>query len=161
MRLLAALALAPFALWNLQANLAPVSHNVYGDVAAKPHTVVAGHGTLVRCGAYCRFGSGWLAFRGAPELGRADVSSARARLSRKWGWVVELQLTAAGARRWAPEAAQLARDARKRGVPDVLVIAAGGQVVAAPVASDVFVTKRTLTLTGFTRAAAKAVLGAG
>jgi hypothetical protein len=161
MRQLAALALAPFALWNLQANLAQVSHNVYGDVAAKPLTVVAGHGAVVRCGSYCRFGRGWLAFRGAPELERRDVASARMRLSRQWGWVVELRLTPAATRRWAPYAARLVRDARKSGVPDVLVVAAAGQVVAAPVATDVFVTHGTLTLTGFTRGAARALLGVG
>ena len=155
---LAALALSPpFAVWDLQADLAKVSHNAFGDVAVKPHAAVAGHGALVRCAAWCRFGDGWLAFSARPALARADVSRATPRLDRKNGWTVELRLTGPGWARWRSFAHRVELNGKKRGVPDVLIITASGQVAGTPMASEVFAAKGSVTLTGFTRASARAV----
>jgi hypothetical protein len=155
---LAALALSPpFAVWDLQADLAKVSHNAFGDVAVKPRGAVTGHGSVVRCGAWCRFGDGWLAFSAPPALGRTDVSRAAARFDGKKGWTVELHLTGRGWTRWQSFARRADRDGRKRGVPDVLVVTTSGQVAGTPMASQVFAAKGSVTLTGFTRASARAV----
>jgi hypothetical protein len=155
---LAALALSPpFGVWDLQADLAKVSHNAFGDVAVKPRAAVEGHGSLVRCGTWCRFGDGWLAFSARPALDRADVSRATPRFDRKKGWTVELRLTGAGWTRWQSFARRAERNGRKRGVPDVLVVTTSGQVAGTPIASQVVAAKGSITLTGFTRASAGAV----
>jgi len=155
---LAALALSPpFGVWDLQADLAKVSHNAFGDVAVKPRGAVAGHGSVVRCGAWCRFGDGWLALSAPPALGRTDVSRAAARFDRKKGWMVELNLTGRGWTRWQSFARRADRNGRNRGVPDVLVVATSGQVAGTPLASQVVAAQGSVTLTGFTRASARAV----
>ena len=155
---LAALALSPpFAVWDLQADLAKVSHNAFGDVAVRPHAAVAGHGSVVRCGAWCRFGDGWLAFAARPALGRADVSRATPRLDRGKGWTVELRLTRAGWARWQTFSRRAERRGARRGVPDVLIVTTSGQVAATPIASQVSAARGSVTLTGFTRASARAV----
>jgi hypothetical protein len=155
---LAALALSPpFAVWDLQGDLAKVSHNGYGDVAVKPLSAVTGHGSLVRCGAWCRFGDGWLAFTARPALRPADVSRARIHFDKKNGWTVELRLTHRAWSRWQTFASRLAASGKRRGVPDVLVVTAAGEVAASPIASQVYASKGSVTVTGFTRASAAAV----
>src|SRR6059058_5423413 len=98
--ILTALALAPsaaaatpsFTLWDLQTDLAHASRNAFGDVQVKPRAAVAPHGIPVRCAAWCRFGSGWLAFRADPHLKSADVAAAAVRYTRRLGWTVQLTL---------------------------------------------------------------------
>jgi hypothetical protein len=153
---LAALALSPpFGIWDLQRDLAPTSRNGYGDVQPKPRAALRGK-TFVRCGTWCRFGAGWLAFRTAPALGRGDVASATSGYSKRLGWHVRLELTSSGRRRWEA----FVRRVRLRGLPDVLVVAAGGEVAAAPLATEVSGLHGTVTLTDFTKASARAVVTA-
>lgn len=147
-----------FALYDLQTDLARASRNVYGDVQAKPHAALAGHGTLARCAAWCRFGAGWLAFRTEPRLQAADVSAAAMRFTKRKGWVVELSLRPIAQRRWAAFAQRLRAAAAERGVPDVLVVVAAGQVAAAPYSSQVGFAHGRVTLTGFSRASADALV---
>jgi hypothetical protein len=147
-----------FAVYVLQSDLAGVSHNMYGDVQVKPQAAVAGKGTIVRCATWCRFGSGWLAFKGsAARLAPADASAAAVRYTKRKGWTVQLTLTHAAATKWTRLARQLKAGAKSRGVPAVLVVVAGGQVAAAPFASQVSATGGVLTLTGFSRASARAL----
>src|SRR3954451_19647015 len=75
----AAAATPRFALFDLQSDLAHVSRNAFGDVDVKPAAVLRGHGTLVRCAAWCRFGDGWLAFARPAHLIPADVATASVR----------------------------------------------------------------------------------
>lgn len=146
-----------FALWDLQTDLSTASRNVYGDVDAKPLAAVATRGTPVHCAAWCRFGSGWLAFRTAPRLDAADVAGARVAYARRKGWFVDLTLRPAAAPRWAAFAAHVRNGTRLRGVPDVLVVVAGGQIAAAPLATEVTSARGVVTLTGFSRPGAKAL----
>jgi hypothetical protein len=154
----AAAAAPRFAVYDLQHDLAHASRNAFGDVAARPSGALAGHGTLVRCGGWCRFGDGWLAFAGRPRLGAVDVASVRAGFSRRLGWSVRVRLSPAGRREWTGFAAAARVAARRHGVPDVLVVVAGGQVAAAPLSSQVFAADGVLTLTGFSGAAARALV---
>lgn len=158
MRLLAAslaAASAPvFGLWSLQADLANASKNTYGDVAVRPRAALAGTGTVVRCGASCRFGSGWLAFAKPSRLSARDVATASAAFTKRDGWSVRLELTAGGRGRWDTFVRQLRRNARARGVPDVLVVAGAGQVAAQPLATQVASKGGVVTLTGFSKAGA-------
>ena len=154
----ASAAAAPrFALWDLQTDLSTASRNVYGDVDVKPLGAVATRGTAVRCGAWCRFGSGWLAFRTAPRLDAADVAGARVAYARRKGWFVDLTLRPAAAPRWAAFAAHVRNGTKLRGVPDVLVVVAGGQIAASPLATQVTSARGVVTLTGFSRAGATAL----
>jgi SecDF, P1 head subdomain len=159
MRVLAAslaAATAPiFGLWNLQTDLSHASRNTYGDIAVKPRAVVAGKGTLVRCGTWCRFGSGWLAFAKPARLATADVADASARFSRRDGWVVQLTLRPAAQARWASFSRSVNAQARRNGVPAVLVVAVDGQIAAAPFSSQVAAKGGVVTLTGFAEAGAK------
>jgi hypothetical protein len=111
----------------------------------------------VRCGTWCRFGDGWLAFAARPALRPSDVSRATTRFDKKNGWTVELRLTRRAWSRWQTFASRLTASGKRRGVPDVLVVAAAGQVAASPIASQVFASKGSVTVTGFTRASAAAV----
>lgn len=146
-----------FALFDLQSDLSHASRNPYGDVRVRPLAQVAGKGTLVRCGASCRFGSGWLVFRAAPHLSAADVSAAHAGYSKRLGWNVALALRPAAAARWRLFAKHVAAGTKLRGVPDVLVVVAGGQVAASPFATQVSSASGTVTLTGFSRSSATAL----
>ena len=145
-----------FGLWDLQVDLAHASRNAYGDVSAKPRAVLAGKGTLVRCATWCRLGSGWLAFRAKPRLGAGDVRAARVVYSKRLGWTVRATLTRAGLVRWSAFAREAAVRSRERGVPDVLVVAAGSSVAATPLVSAVTASRGELVLTGFSRASARA-----
>jgi hypothetical protein len=146
-----------FGLYDLHTDLAGASRNTYGDVQVKPRAALAGKGTLALCGASCRFGAGWLAFRATPHLAAADVSAAQASYSRRLGWHVALTLRPAAQRRWAVFAARIAVGGKSRGVPDVLVVVANGTIAASPLASQVSARHGILTLTGFSRASARAV----
>jgi hypothetical protein len=146
-----------FALYVLQTDLAHASHNTYGDVAVKPRAALAGKGTLVRCATWCRFGAGWLAFKPGARLAPADVSAAAVRYTKHKGWTVRLTLTRSAASKWTRLARTLKAGAKLRGVPDVLVVVAGGQVAAAPFSTQVAAAGGVLTLTGFSRASAKAL----
>jgi hypothetical protein len=149
-----------FGVFDLQSDLAAASHNAYGDVAAKPRAAVAGHGTLAHCGSWCRFGNGWLAFAVKPALSHADVSSARAHYSKRAGWTVVVSLHAAARARWAAFARRVAFAAKHRGVPDVLVVVARGEIAAAPLSTEVVAAHGGVTLSGFSRASAKALVSA-
>jgi hypothetical protein len=146
-----------FALYDLQADLAHASRNVYGDVQVKPRAALGGKGTLVRCGSWCRFGSGWLAFKTAPRLAPGDVSAPAVRYSAHKGWTVRLTLSRAAAAKWTRLARNLKSGAELAGVPSVLVVVAGGQVAASPYSTQVSASGGVLTLTGFSRASAKAL----
>jgi hypothetical protein len=162
---LAALALAgpaaastpSFGVFDLQTDLAAASHNAYGDVAAKPRAAVTGHGTVVRCGSWCRFGKGWLAFAVKPALSRGDVSSARVRYSKHMGWTVVVSLHPAAQTRWAAFAKRVAFAGKHRGVPDVLIVVTRGEIAAAPLSTEVTAARGSVTLSGFSRASAKAL----
>lgn len=149
-----------FGLFDLQSDLAAASHDTYGDVAAKPRAAVVGHGLLAHCGSSCRFGSGWLAFSVQPALTAADVTAARAQFSKRLGWTVALSLRPAAQARWAAFARRVAAAGRHRGVPDVLVVVARGEIAAAPLATEVAATHGGVTLTGFSRASAKLLASA-
>jgi hypothetical protein len=149
-----------FGVFDLQSDLAAASHNAYGDVAAKPRNAVAGHGTLAHCGSWCRFGNGWLAFAVKPALSRGDVSAVRVRYSKHMGWTVVVSLHAGAQRRWAAFAQRVAAVGRERGVPDVLVVVAGGEIAAAPLSTEVVAAHGGVTLSGFSRASAKALVSA-
>ena len=146
-----------FALFDLQTDLSHASRNPYGDVQVRPLAKVAGTGTVVRCGSSCRFGSGWLAFHAAPHLSAADVSAATARYSKRLGWSVALALRPRAAARWSLFAKHVAAGTKLRGVPDVLIVVAGGEVAASPFATQVSSAHGTVTLTGFSRASATAL----
>jgi hypothetical protein len=172
MRVLAALACAlvlagpaaagapSFGVFDLQSDLATASHNAYGDVAAKPRAAAAGHGTLAHCGSWCRFGNGWLAFAVKPALSHGDVSSAHVSYSKRAGWRVVVSLHPAAQARWAAFARRLAFTAKHRGLPDVLVVVARGEIAAAPLATEVTAAHGGVTLSGFSRASAKALVSA-
>jgi hypothetical protein len=163
--IVAALALAPsavaatpsFKLWDLQTDLAHGSRNAFGDVQVKPRAAVVPHGIPVRCAAWCRFGSGWLAFRADPHLRSADVAAASVRYTKRLGWTVQLTLRPAAVARWDAFDRGLRLGAKLRGVPDVLVVAVGDQVAASPLATEIRASKGVVTLTGFSRASAKAL----
>lgn len=165
---LAALALAgpaaastpSFGVFDLQSDLAAASHNAYGDVAVKPRAALAGHGTLAHCGSWCRFGKGWLAFAVEPAVGRSGVSRAQVRYSKRLGWAVVVSLHPAAQSRWAAFARRVALAGKQRGVPDVLVVVARGQIAAAPLSTGVYAAHGQLTLTGFSRASARALASA-
>jgi len=146
-----------FALYDLQSDLSHASRNVYGDVEVKPRADLTGKGTVVRCAAWCRFGSGWLAFASAARLDPADVSAPVVRYNKHKGWTVRLTLGHAAAVKWTRLAANLEADTKINGVPSVLVVVAAGQVAAAPYSTQVSATGGVLTLTGFSRASAKAL----
>ena len=146
-----------FGVWDLQVDLAKASRNEFGDVSVRPRAAVAGSGTLVQCSTLCRFGSGWLAFRGKPRLAAGGVRSARAAYSKRLGWTVRATLTRPGLSRWSRFAQLAAERSHRRGVPDVLVVAAGGVVAAAPYSDAVHASGGELVLTGFNRASASAV----
>jgi hypothetical protein len=153
---LAALALSPpFGIWDLQRDLAPPSRNVYGDVQPKPRAALPA-AMLVRCGTWCRFGAGWLAFRRPPALAGGDVATATSMDSKELGWHVRLELTPSGRRHWQA----FVQRVRLRGLPDVLVVAVRGEIAAVPLASQVTGLHGTVTLTGFTQASAKATAAA-
>ena len=156
----AAAATPPFGVFDLQTDLAAASRNAYGDVAAKPRAAVAGHGLVVHCGSDCRFGRGWLAFAVRPALTGADVTAARVRFSKRTGWTVALSLRPAAQARWAAFARRVAFAGRHRGVPDVLVVVARGEVVAAPLSTEVAASPGGVTLSGFSRASARALASA-
>ena len=149
-----------FGLWDLQTDLSHASRNTYGDVAVRPLHALAGKGTLARCAAWCRFGRGWLAFSAGPRLSAADVSRATSAYSKRKGWFVELTLRPAAVPRWRAFARNVAQGAKLRGVPDVLVVVAGDQVAATPLATQVTSSGSVVTLTGFSRASAKALQNA-
>jgi len=149
-----------FGLWNLQTDLANASRNEYGDVTVKPAAALAhvrGGAELVRCGASCRFGAGWLAFSKPSHLRAGDVSAAAVRYGRKLGWTVRLTLRPAAAARWAAFSRGLRAQAKLHGVPDVLVVVAGGEVAAAPFSTQVRSSQGVVTLSGFSRASARQV----
>ena len=151
----AAAAAPQFSLWDLQSDLAHASRNTYGDVQVKPLAALRGRGSLVRCGTWCRFGDGWLAFAQPPRLSSADVAGATVRYARRQGWTVRLALRASARARWTAFVRNAAAQAKLHGVPDVLVVAAGDQVAAAPLVTQVSSSRGVVTLTGFSAASAK------
>ena len=154
----AAAATPRFALFDLESDLAPISRNPFGDIQVKPRVAIDGQGTLVRCATRCRFGNGWLAFRADPHLRIGDVTAATSGYSRKKGWTVQLTLRPAAVGRWTAFAKQMAADAKKRGVPDVLVVVAGGQISGALYSTQISAAHGQLTLAGLSRASATAVV---
>ena len=128
------------------------SQNAFGDVKVSQRTTAL-RGTVVRCGTDCRFGNGWLAFAKGPSLTASDVVSAKAH-SGRIGWSVDLGLTARGQTRWTAFSKVALQRERSSGVPDVLAVVVGGEILALPYASDVRYKNGTLELVGFYRAAA-------
>jgi hypothetical protein len=143
----------------LQTDLAKASQNAFGDVRISARrAVLAGRAPgaiVVRCAADCRFGPGWLAFAKAPPLAAADLRSAKAHNIRGSHWGVTVRLTAGGETRWKGFAKEAARNARSRGVPDLLIVVVDGAVLAQPYASDVLLRSGRLELTGFSRSGAQ------
>jgi preprotein translocase subunit SecD len=156
----AAAATPAFGVFDLQSDLAAASHNAYGDVAVKPRAAVEGHGLLAHCGSSCRFGSGWLAFGVKPALSRSDVTAARVQSSKGMGWMVVLSLRPAAQSRWAAFARRVAFAGKHRGVPDVLIVVARGEIAAAPLSTEVTTAHGGVTLSGFSRASARALASA-
>jgi hypothetical protein len=165
--LLAALALAGgasaagthgFALFDVHTDLAPASHNAFGDVkvwrrraSLEQHVSIA---TFARCGDACTFGRGWLAFAPAPAFSAADVSGATA-VRTKVGWSVRLTLTPRGWTSWRRFHLRAARSGAGRGVPDALVVVLNGTIVAQPLANQVRHVKTALEVPGLSRANAR------
>jgi hypothetical protein len=147
----AAAAAPRFGIFDLR-DLARDSHNVYGDVKVAK-SPAALHGFVVRCGAGCRFGSGWLSFAKAPSLDAADVAAATA-VAGRFGWSVDLTLTRAGKARWSAFGKAATVRERRNGVPDVLAVVVDGSILALPYTSDTRYKRGTLRLTGFERAGA-------
>jgi preprotein translocase subunit SecD len=129
-------------------------------VAVKPRAAVMGHGVLAHCGSSCRFGNGWLVFGVKPALNGADVTAARVQFSRQTGWRVALSLRPAAQVRWAAFARRVAFAGKHRGVPEVLIVVARGEIVAAPLSTEVTAAHGGVTLSGFSRASAKALVSA-
>lgn len=165
--LLAALVLAApasaaslrFGIFNLSSDLAAASHNEFGDVKASSGADAlarkARGATLVRCAAECRFGKGWLAFSKGPGLTNADLVSAKAHAVRRDLWQLTVQLTKRGQSRWIAFSRVAAERAKRRGIPDVLVVVVDGQILAQPYANAFRRTRGTLELFGFTPAGAR------
>jgi hypothetical protein len=149
-----------FALFDLKSDLAHASRNAFGDVAVRPRAALAGRGTLVECGTWCRLGAGWLAFARRPHLAGGDVSAARVRYSPRRGWTVRLTLRPGARGRWAAFVRGLGESAKLAGVPDVLVVVADGRVAATPLASEVSTARGVVTIAGFSRGSANALLAA-
>jgi hypothetical protein len=149
-----------FGVFDLDADLAKASHNVYGDVhVAASRTALARKApaaSLVRCGAGCRLGRGWLAFAKAPSLRGSDVGpvSGKAHLGRR-GWSVDVRLSKRGAAAWKRLAAAARRHTARTGLQSVYAIVVDGAIVATPFANDLRVSRGTLALTGFTRSGAR------
>jgi len=146
-----------FALYDLR-DLAAASKNDFGDVQASKRAPKAPE--VVRCAAGCRFGAGWIGFRHAVGPTGAEVVSADVVGSAKRGFFLEVGLSARGAASWRSFARLEARRIKHAGVPDVLVVAVGGRVLAAPYATDVRLVGSRLELYGFTRAGARAAASA-
>jgi hypothetical protein len=146
-----------FAVWDLQRDLAKASHSVYGDVKPwRKREALAARApgaTLVRCSVACGFGDGWFAFSRPSALRAADLVHGSPRAGRLTGkvWAVTLRLTAGGASRWRALGTHAAQQLRRRGVPDVLVFAANGVVVAAPFATAVRARGATLRIVDLRR----------
>lgn len=148
-----------FGVYDLSVDVAPASHNDFGDIrvaSSKASLARRAHGaTLVRCGSDCRLGVGWIAFARPSQLRAGDIRSAVAGKS-SFGWAVTVQLSARGVSAWAAvRRAALAREKRK-GVPDVFAVVLDGTIHALPYAAAVHEQGRSLELGGFTRAGARA-----
>jgi hypothetical protein len=141
-----------FGLFDLN-DLARASHNVYGDVKVSQRATAL-RGTVVHCGAGCRFGSGWLAFAQGPSLTAGDVVFAKAH-SGRIGWSVDLGLTTRGQARWTAFSKGATQRAKSKGYPDVLAVVVNGEILSVPYANDVRYKNGTLELVGFSRAAAR------
>ena len=146
-----------FAVWDLQRDLAPASHDAYGDVKpwrnADALAVRAPQATLVRCTFACGFGDGWFAFSRTPELRTQDVvrGSVRAVELKGKTWAVTLRLTWRGLVRWRELSHAAERRMQKRGVPDVLVFVVHGTVVSAPFSTNVRTRSRTVRIVDLRR----------
>jgi hypothetical protein len=147
----AAAGVPQFGIFDLH-DLAPTSHNLYGDVKVA-RSPAALHGFVVHCGSECRFGSGWLAFARGPGIGAGDVASAKA-LAGRFAWTVQLVLTTPGRAHWTAFSKLAAARLRSVGVPDVFAVVVGGSIVALPYANGVRYKRGTLDLAGFSRAGA-------
>jgi hypothetical protein len=143
------------ALFDLRSDLAPASHNMYGDLrlwkrrpALERRTPGA---TLVECAGTCTFGKGWLAFRRGPALTGHDVASVRAYRVAGLVWAVSLRLTPAGTARWKAFSRLAARGAAERGIADALVLAVDGSIAGQPLADHLRYARSTLKISGLTR----------
>jgi hypothetical protein len=144
-----------FALFDVHTGLA-ASHNPFGDVKVwKQSSALAAraHGaTLVRCGAGCTYGAGWLAFVQAPALSAGDVSAAKARHDARLGWALLLTLTPSGQARFARFDTKATLAGVRRGISDALVLVVDGAIVAQPLQGQLKLAGTTLEVPGFTRA---------
>ena len=147
-----------FGLFDLDADLAKASHNVYGDVLVVRSAAAlarrAPGAILVRCAAGCRLGSGWLAFAKAPRLDSTGLSAATAAPGVR-GWSVKLTLTARGRTIWLQTSRAAAAKAKRTGLPVVYAVVIDGAIVALPFSSDVRQEAGTLELPGFTKTGAE------
>ena len=144
-----------FALFDVHTDLAPASHNSFGDVKVwKRRAALAGRArgaALVRCGGACTFGPGWLAFSRRPALSAGDVAAAKPRRA-KLGWGIVLTLTPHGWSSWQRFSRQASLSGATRGVPDALAVVLDGDIVAQPLANQVRRGKTTVEIPGFSRA---------
>jgi hypothetical protein len=143
-----------FGLFDLH-DLSKASRNEFGDV--KPTRRVPNAAFAVECGAGCRLGSGWLGFNRLVGPTAAHIRAASAGPGRI-GWSIRLDLTARGQSRWRAYAKVAAARARKAGVPDVLVVVAGGRILAAPLADSLRLADGRLDVPGFSPANARSVV---
>jgi hypothetical protein len=145
----------PFALFDVNTDLAGPSHNTYGDVKVwKRQAALAGRtrgAALVRCASDCTFGPGWLAFSRNPALSAGDVLAAKAHRS-KQGWGVVLTLSPHGWSSWKGFSRRASLSGNTRGVPDALVLVLNGTIVAQPLANRLRQGKTTVEIPGLTRA---------
>ena len=148
----AAASVPRFGIFDLH-DLAQASKNEYGDVKATPRQPKATF--VVSCRTGCRLGRGWLAFNRDVGPAAGEIRSASAAPGRM-GWSLRLRLTPDGQSHWLAYARVAAVRAKQTGVPDVLAVAVGGKVLAAPLANSVRLAKGRLDVPGFTRAEARA-----
>jgi hypothetical protein len=148
-----------FALFDVDAGLAPASRNVYGDVNVEPSRAAlvrrARGATVVRCGSDCRFGRGWLAFAKRPLLTARDVAGAARAQRGAAGWSVRVRLTPRGVADVRRLRAAASSQKARTGLPPVYAVVLDGRIDATPLATQLRLRGTTLVLGGFTRAAAR------
>jgi hypothetical protein len=147
-----------FGFFDLGADVAKASKNVYGDVRIATSRDAlerrAPDATIVHCAAECRLGTGWLAFAKPSRLTLRDLGPARAHPGLR-GWSLSVELSARGRTAWKRVAAAIKQQTARSGLPPVYAVVLDGTILATPYANELRLKGSTLELTGFEKAAAK------
>src|SRR5262249_42348935 len=141
-----------FGFFNLGTDVAGASKNFYGDVRiATSRDALARRApgaTIVRCGANCRLGAGWLAFAKPSKLTLRDLGPARAHPGSR-GWSVSVELSPRGLAAWKRLAAAIKQQTARSGLSPVYAVVLDGTILATPYANELSLKNGTLVLTGF------------